>query len=348
MNPPARATRGLALGLLVALGLLLLVGRLAPGRPPRAGHAGTASSVAGPSSTTRAPQRGIVARVVFPDTVSGLAVTPGAVWAVHGQAISRVDSTTMRQTAVTGWKPAGGQQLLGIAADPSGVWATVFDLGVLRIDPASAKVVARIRVETEQPPAVGAGGVWVVCCGGDTQGNAGRLVRIDPATNRVRATIKLPGLPDAVGADAGGVWVRGALGGIWRVDPATNRVVATIRVPGGLGSTRGGVLVGRAGVWVSDPDHATVYQIDPRRARLLDARFEADGNALAQLSDGTAWVRANGMRLIGLGGQGPVRTIVLSDPNNNRVTALAAGPQALWAGTDTGTLVRINPAAAAA
>jgi hypothetical protein len=171
---------------------------------------------------------------------------------------------TLRPTAtVTGYQPTGGHQLVGMTAGGGAVWATVSGAGVLRIDPASARVTARIRVATEEPPAAGTDAVWVVCCGGDTAGSAGRLVRIDPATSRVVATIPLHGLPDAVGAGPSGVWVRGALGPVWRIDPATNRVAATIKIPGGLGAAAGRILVGRDGVWVSDPKHLTVYQTDP-------------------------------------------------------------------------------------
>jgi DNA-binding beta-propeller fold protein YncE len=346
--PPLRAI----LGVLAGVALLLLVGRLTtPQLAPHAATAPTGQPPALSSSTTRPElhiEQGIVGRVVFPDTITGLAVTPGAVWAAHGQAISRVDPTSLRPTATVAWRPVGNQQLLGIAAAPggtAGVWASVFGLGVLRIDPARARVVARIPLQTEQPPAVGASGVWVVCCGGDTPGSDGRLLRINPATNRVAATIRLRGQPDTVGAGPSGVWVRSIGGPIWHIDPATNRVTATVAVPGGLGTARGGVLVGRDGVWVSDPDRLTVWQLDPQHARLLDLRFEANGTTLAQARDGTAWVRADGPRLIGLAGHAPVRTIFIHDFHINEVTALTADRQHLWAGTDTGMLFRIDPAA---
>jgi hypothetical protein len=346
------------LGVLVALGLLLLVGRLwtPHPKPAPANPTSTVTSIVTTATTTAtaaAPSTSEAAatqpRARFDEPIAALAVTPGAVWVAHGQTISRVDPHTLRPTAtVTGYRPTGDHQLLGMTAGASAVWVTVVGAGVLRIDPASAKVVARIPVITQAPAAVGAGAVWVVCCGGDTKGTAGRLVRIDPATNRVAATIPLHGLPDAVGAGPRGVWVRGALGPVWRIDPATNRLAATIAIPGGLGAAAGRVLVGRAGVWVSDPHGLTVYQLDPHRNRLGDKSFEAIGTDLVEAADGTAWVAADGMRLIGMHGNAPVRTLFADDPTANEVTALAAGPAGagMWAGTDLGTLVHLNPRAA--
>jgi len=275
----SRSTRRTAIGVLVAVGLLLVVGRLSQAR-------------LGPSSTRPLPPGGVsapptthgpdVAHLAFQDPIGGLAVTSGAVWVAHAGGISRVEQATMRATAtVSGYEQRKDRPVMGLAAGAGAVWASVYGIGVLRIDPASAKVTARIPVMTQAPPAVGAGGVWVVCCGGETSGSDGRLTRIDPATNRVVATIRLHGLPDAVGAGASGVWVRGALGPVWQVDPATSRMVASVHVPGGLGGERGSVLVEPGGVWVSDPAYGRVLRIDPAGHRLTGDRFEARWRDLA-------------------------------------------------------------------
>jgi DNA-binding beta-propeller fold protein YncE len=339
-------------GVLVALGLLVLVGRL---QAPHPKPVASTLTITTPTAATANPTIPGRRSLRFAEPIGGLAVTPGAVWVAHGQTISRLDPHTLRPTAtVTGYRPGGDQQLVGMTAGAGAVWVTVLGLGVLRVDPASARVVARILVTTEEPPAVGAGAVWVVCCGGDTERRAGRLVRIDPATNRVAATISLHGLPDAVGAGPSGIWVRGALGPVWRIDPASNRLTATITVPGGLGASAGRVLVGRDGVWVSDPKSSTVYQLDPQHNRLGDERFEATGAHLlaaadlVEAADGTAWVVADGLRLIGIHGHAPVRTLFADDPTANEVTALAAGAggTVLWAGTDMGTVLHLDPRAA--
>jgi len=334
---------------LAVLGLLLLVGRLPSAR---LGSSSTTTSSTQPQAQAVATSPPTtqplgIRHLAFPEGIGGLAATRGAVWVAHGTTISRVDPQTLQATAtVTGYTQRKDQPVLGLTAGAGAVWASIGDGGLLRIDPHRARATVRIPVVTRAPAAVGAGGVWVVCCGNNAPG--GRLVRIDPATNRVAATIRLHGLLDAVGAGASGVWVRGVgvsgnLGylQVWHVDPATNRVAATIRLPGDLGRGRGGALVGRDWVWVSNPPSFTVYRIDPRHDRLTSDRFEAVGRDLAAAA-GLVWVQADGTRLIGLRPGEAARTIFVPQPLGSQATMLAAGPQTLWAATDTAMLVRFD------
>jgi hypothetical protein len=150
------------------------------------------------------------------------------------------------------------------------------------------------------------------------------------------------------------VWVTGAGGPIWRVDPASNRVVATIGVPGGLGGLPGRtgvagevgeVLVGRDAVWVSNPASGHVLRVDPARNRLVGAASLHEGAPVGPslvAAGGRVWASdwaslwalgdpARQVSLAGLGGQDGV------DP----VRDLAASPGAVWVGTWNG-LVRID------
>jgi hypothetical protein len=210
--------------------------------------------------------------------------------------------------------------------------------GVLRIDPDNAKVLARIPVMTEAPVAVGADAVWVACCGPETSGSDGRLRRIDPATNRIVATIRLHGLPDAVGAGISGVWVRGALGPVWHIDPATNRVVGRVRVPGGLGGQWGSVLVGGDTVWVSDPSFGRVMQINPATQRLAGDRLRARWRDLGETADGTVWSGGVALRPGKLS-----RVATLPGRYGSDVVALATGPATVWIATDIAVLARLDP-----
>ena len=100
---------------------------------------------------------------------------------------------------------------------------------VLRIDPATRRVRARIPVPGEARVATGAGAVWALA--GDLlyAGDQGpvRLLRIDPATNRVVARIPMRGPagerfgPLDLQVDGDAVWVVGAAGAL-RVDPRRN------------------------------------------------------------------------------------------------------------------------------
>lgn len=138
-----------------------------------------------------------------------------------------------------------------VAAGEGGIWVCVptndgsGSGDILRIDPTTNEVVARIPIEAVPTwetggggLAVGAGSVWVT----DTvhvrdQGPEAVLRRIDPTTNRVAETIPLDGGSGADVAVAGdSAWVLvfdgpNSMAGV-RVDLATDQVVARIPVPG--------------------------------------------------------------------------------------------------------------------
>jgi len=71
----------------------------------------------------------------------------------------------------------------------------------------------------------GAGSVWV------TDRSGGRLVRVDPATGRIKAKIGIPDEPFGVALGAGSVWVGSRYGSkVTRLNARTNRRQARIRV----------------------------------------------------------------------------------------------------------------------
>jgi hypothetical protein len=112
---------------------------------------------------------------------------------------------------------------------------------LLRMDPASRRVTARIPLDEPAALAAGHDALWaLILPRNDVNGVPGlqrQLVRIDPRTNRVAARIALTspgGQPRVaaamhVGSDA--IWAFGPTGAV-RVDPRTNRAVQAITVPG--------------------------------------------------------------------------------------------------------------------
>ena len=106
-----------------------------------------------------------------------------------------------------------------IAPGFGAIWAVDAGSGeLLRVDPRSDRVIARVPVGDQAFPAVGAGAVWTAA--------DGRLLRIDPASNRVVARIPL-GLPArtfaAVAARPGVVW-GGSPRELLRIDPRRNAI----------------------------------------------------------------------------------------------------------------------------
>jgi DNA-binding beta-propeller fold protein YncE len=250
---PARAL-ALTVHALVALGL--------------AACASSAGSTAAPSPTTGAspvlPTMTPEATIAVPEP--GWFTSDGTVlWLLTATGkIGRLDPTTnsLGTLAVVDATHKDG----GFAASPRGVWLADFDTDLLyRMDPASLKVVARIRVGTN-PEGVAvdprSGAVWVA------NHRGGSVDRVDPATDRVVASVKVgstgPSGPHQVTVGLGSVWV-----GVpnasryYRIDPRTNTVAAMIDVPLG-GAPCGGFAFSKVAVWTPSCRETTnLVRIDP-------------------------------------------------------------------------------------
>jgi hypothetical protein len=159
----------------------------------------------------------------------GVATGAGSVWATSGDgSISRIDPNTNQVVAVV----QVGPQDIGITAiSDTDVWLGAYDEDALyRINVATNTVSGPIALPSGSSPlggAIAAGSVWIAL------EHAGAVVRIDPATNAVLATIPVGTVgangPLAVAESGGDVWVSVPVDGkIVRVDPGSNTVTATI------------------------------------------------------------------------------------------------------------------------
>jgi streptogramin lyase len=157
--------------------------------------------------------------------------------------------------------------------------------------PGRPVVAARIRLDRSVSGSLsaigaGAGAVWVA--------GQGALLRIDPQTNRVVATIPTPltGQYASVAFGEGAVWVTSgqANGVVYRVDPAANRVTAAISVPGGAF----GIVVAAGTVWVTqylpEPDPGIVARIDARSNRLRSPVEVPNMPGTIRVGLGAIWV----------------------------------------------------------
>jgi serine/threonine-protein kinase len=111
--------------------------------------------------------------------------------------------------------------------------------------------------------------------------------RIDPRSERVAKTIRLPFIPKALAAGDGAVWVTSLLGDtVSRIDPRTDRIVATIPVGRGPDA----IAVGRRAVWVSSAIDDSLLRIDPATNRVVARiRLEGSPRAVAEGAGGV-WV----------------------------------------------------------
>lgn len=215
-----------------------------------------------------------------------------------------------------------------VAVGEGAVWATVDNANggpddhlLFEIDPATNEIVETIPLSEAGDIAVGAGALWVAA----SEDGIGVIVRIDPASSDVVATIPVGSYVGNVGFGFDAVWVTRhsdfdpSAGEVLRIDPATNDIVARIPVNGGFA---GDLVVGEGSVWVYGHSRHTgdvweassLWRIDPMTnqldATILDQTgFLGDGSFL---------------------------------PDN-----VAVGGGWLWAASDRGKGLRIDPATGA-
>ena len=202
----------------------------------------------------------VIARIAV-DGACGLSTSPGAVWvgAAGGGTISRIDPATNQVVATihTGENACDPQFAFG------SVWAASDEAGAIwRIDPATNTVADRLSVPLGPDDyfslVFAYDSVWAIDDTGD-------VLRIDPTTTEVIATIATVGSPGDVSIGAGSVWVsnRGTDGKpdgvLSRIDPATNAVTTTIPV----GTNPGPIVFTGGYVWVGLQGEPVVVQVNP-------------------------------------------------------------------------------------
>jgi ABC-type branched-subunit amino acid transport system substrate-binding protein/streptogramin lyase len=236
-----------------------------------------------------------------------LAVGAGAVWVGRRgrgpvreinvtTVISRVDPRSLRVTAnvplsrrssVYGPGPSEGFPRLAVGA--GAVWAIGVDNRIHRIDPATGKVEARVRVEPRLGGSIAAGpdGVWFI----DATDFA--VARIDPATNRVA---------ERVAVDS--AWLSGlAIGGgaVWAASPQEGRLWRIERgrrpQPIDVGGSPSYVGYGGGAVWAADYRDGVVTRVDARTGAVARVPLGA-AQALA-VGGGAAWVSVLGGKSAG-------------------------------------------------
>ena len=279
------------------------------------------------------PRRGEVEREVNVGTTpAAVAVGEGAVWTLDADAhtVSRVDRDSSAVTTfATGATPtdiaagAGGLWVLGGAALADSQSAGPVAAALARVDPTTRTVRARIDLPrsgtavselTEDHVAVERDAVWAIA-------SDYSVVRIDPRTNRIVATIR--GLQARAVAAGGGVWVLGIDGRIARIDRRTNRIAVRGRIGA---SAVASLTVGGGAAWVSAPGDGTVWRVEPGPRLVMRTIDVGAGAGDLSFGAGSVWV-ANPLR----------GTLARIDPTTNRVTRtlqLGGVPRAVAAAAD--------------
>ena len=189
---------------------------------------------------------------------------------------------TIVDTIATGKRPCSG-----LAAGFGSIWVpNCGDKTVSRIDLKTGKVTAtwpQTIGNSEGGIAVGAGSFWMMA---DALGS---LVRINPATNAVIATIQVPPGSFAVAFGGDAVWVTSTEQGVLtRVNPKTNDVDAKIPI----GPKPRFLAVGGGSVWTLNQGDGTISRVDVTSNTLLGtiaAGLTGGGGEIA-VGDGSVWV----------------------------------------------------------
>jgi YVTN family beta-propeller protein len=215
---------------------------------------------------------------------------------------------------------------------------------VLRIDPTTGRIVARIPVGFAYDTGIAVRGddVWV------TNGEDGTVSRIDAATNSVAATIRVGSYPLGIAATDDAVWVANHHSGtVSRIDPRRNRVVNTVPISP-ASHLRGPLHLVSADsqLWVADATDGAVVRVDPVRNRRTAAVL-GSGPACGGMAAGgdSVWIASgcdqNKVTRIDARTAGVAAVIEL--PEGAIASDIAAGFGSIWATTTNGLLLRIDP-----
>ncbi len=237
----------------------------------------------------------IQAIVSVPDPASVLSGGDGAIFVTSypGNSLTRIDPATNRATKTISLASAGSGPVGVVAADGD-VWVGEHDgtpvTSIAKVDPRTMKILDVIPVgnESEAGPqwvASGAGSIWTDVA------STNSVVRIDPTTDAVLATIPVPGGCGAqMVATDDAVWVAngggdGCTSAVYRIDPRTNAVAQTIL----MAEETDAIALGADGLWFGSAP-TTLGRIDPATGTVT-GRMTVPGMAFgAAVGGGAVWI----------------------------------------------------------
>jgi ABC-type branched-subunit amino acid transport system substrate-binding protein/DNA-binding beta-propeller fold protein YncE len=193
--------------------------------------------------------------------------------------------------------------------------------------------------------AVGEGGAWVV------NAQDGTISKLDPETARVVKTFKAPARVLDVAAGSGAVWVANAQANgrrdtVSRIDPRTGAITHTVKLPrtpdrGGWPSSGHPMLaVGAGAVWAGNRE-GTISRIDPQTGDVT-ATVDTFARKIAAGKEGV-WTVGFDLTTITRIDQRTNRIGQSIHLGTNAVTGLAVGAGSVWAMSEEGRLIRVEP-----
>lgn len=219
----------------------------------------------------------VLQRISIGARVFNLATAPGAVWGIANltNTATRIDTRTGKVTASV---PVGNGPY-DVEWGFGSAWVSnALDGTVSRIT--GKKVVKTIKVGVE-PNGLSAIGryLWV------TDHTAGKLLRLDPRTNRVTGTVPLSGA-DWVTGFGGALYVSQETNVVARVDPRTLKVTGRARVHR---NPLGSAIVAKK-LWVPCIDSNDVVVVDPSTMKVVKTISGGPGPIVVLPIAGHVWV----------------------------------------------------------
>lgn len=217
-------------------------------------------------------------------------VTKDSVWVTTGRAdhvVQMVAATNKVGFIVDVARPCSG-----LAEGFGSVWApSCKDHEVMRIDPATGKVIAKIAADpanSEGGITVGDGSVWIVTKPAGAEKTNPTLVRIDPATNAVVKSFPLPSKSENPMFSDGFIWVTSyGHDQLLKVDPYEGKVLKVIPV----GPKPRFLTAGAGSIWTLNQGDGSVSRVDATSGNVV-ATIECGvpgGGGEITFGDGFVW-----------------------------------------------------------
>jgi virginiamycin B lyase len=238
---------------------------------------------------------GKLAEVAMTHPCGAMTISAGSLWVADckEKTVNRIDIKTAKRTAVIATGLASPDGEMNVVSGADSVWVASDKTGlVARIDPATNKVIASVKVEPGSCYlAFGEGALWVVSAGSQT------VQKVDPATNTAVTTTKLGKAPGFLAAGEGGVWVQEQGDGtVARIDPASSAVTGRVKVDDTL--KWGDIDTGDGKIWLRTTANQTFVVIDPKSLAILARVGKASGSGALRYTPTGVWTTAHDLHTL--------------------------------------------------
>jgi virginiamycin B lyase len=169
------------------------------------------------------------------------------------------------------------------------------------------------------------------------------VTRMDPATNKVVATVTVGKKPcSGLAAGFGSLWVPNCGDQTMsRVDLKTGAIVATIKT--GIGDSEGSIVTGAESVWIMTDAKGTLARFDPATNSLVAEIYVASGSFGIAFGEGAVWVTSTEHNSVARVDP-QTNLIVETIPVGKAPRFVAAGGGAVWTlNQGDGSVTRIDP-----